>query len=163
MSNEKQEDGQSGGFHFGAIGGSVTQTAGGDIVGRDKITHYHELPHEKQLEVQSDLLLLRNQLKVLADMISADQLKTSTELADVRHEVSARLSELDKVDSALNSKAEDPSTERLDVGQYLNKATETLNRVSNITTATTSLASKIASIASQALPYIVSLKALLGL
>lgn len=156
----KDSSGQSGGFRFGRIGGDVNQKAGGDIVSGKKITHYHQLPTGQQNQAQSDLESLRDQFKSLADAVAADRATS----AQLRTEIATRLAELDEIKGVLTSKsATTAQAEKPDINGYLTKAGETLEKIGTITTATTSVAATIGSIANQTLPYLASLRGLLGL
>lgn len=152
----KDGSGQSGGFRFGRIGGDVKQKAGGDIVGGDKITHYNQLSAGQQNQAQF-------QFKALADAVAADRAASTQELTQLRTEIAVRLAELDQIKGALTSKsAATAPAQQPDINGYLTKAGETLEKIGTITTATTSVAATIGSIASQALPYLASLRGLLG-
>ncbi len=54
-----------GGFHFGNVGGSVSQSAGGDIVGRDKITTTIQgfASEEKKQQFHTEIEELREGLR----------------------------------------------------------------------------------------------------
>ena len=160
-------DGKSGGFHFGNVGRDVNIEAGGDIVGRDKVTTTHsgfDDQTQKQ-EFLNQLEELRSSLREIRAQLESDEQFDEDAKDQLVMEILQQVSDLKeaKQDADQLELGEAPPADKLQsVGQCLEKAGGLLDKIKGIGETATGIAQSVVPIVAKALPILASARHLMG-
>jgi hypothetical protein len=165
--NEKSK----GGFHFGNVGGSVSQTAGGDIVGRDKITTTTTTQigfagEEQKQQFHSEIEQFREALRAMKAEIEAsaslDQDKKDEVVSDILEQVKA-LKEVKEKTADIPTGKPAPAKIATEVEAALDRAGGIMDKLKDLATKTWEGAETVGKFVVKYGPLIASARHLFGL
>lgn len=169
MSDTNEKSG--GGFSFGNVGGSVSQTAGDDIVGRDKITTTTTTQigfagEEQKQQFHSEIEQLREALRAMKAEIEAsaslDQDKKDEVISDILEQVKA-LKEVKEKTAAVPTGKPAPAEIATKVEGALDRADGIVHKLQGLASKSAEVAETVGKFAMKCGPLILSARHLFGL
>ena len=160
-----------GGFHIGNIGGNLSQQAGGDIVGGDKVTTTTTMiPGFKQEEDKQQFLQEIEKLRAALRELQANMQASAALSQDDKDEIVAaimqRVNDLKKAGKEADSlpvAQEAPPDKRKSIEDYLQTTSTLLDKAKELGEKAADYATKLAPYIEKALPLLLSARRLFGL
>jgi hypothetical protein len=168
MADEQKH--QQGGFHFGKVGGKVAMTAGGDIVGGDKITtttiQKGFAAEEQKTQFQTQIDQLRDALRAFKMEIESHPALSSDQKEEIVSEVLQQVTALKQVkEKTAELPAGKPAP--ADVGSFveetLGRAGKIVEKFQSLAKSTGEVAAKVGEFGVKYAPLILSARHLFGL
>jgi hypothetical protein len=164
--------GEGGGFHFGNIGGNVSQSAGGDIVGGDKTTTTTTTiqkgfaDEEKKEQFHSEIEQLREGLRAMKAEIEAsvslDQDKKDEVISEILQQVKA-LKEMKEKTAAVPPGGPAPAKIVTEIEGTLDRAGGIVDKLQGLAGKAGDVAETVGKFAVKYGPLILSARHLFGL
>jgi hypothetical protein len=159
---------KGGGFHFGNIGGSVSQSAGGDIVGGDKVTTIQNgfAGEEQKQQFHSEIEQLREGLGAMKAEIEAsaslDQDKKDEVISEILQQVKA-LKEVKEKTAEVAPGKPVPAKIATEIEGALVRAGGIVDKLQSVASKTADVAETVGKFAIKYGPLILSARHLFGL
>jgi TolA-binding protein len=159
-----------GGFHFGNIGGNVSQNAGGDIVGGDKTTttttQIGFAGEEQKQQFHSEIEQLREALRAMQTEIetsaSLDQDQKDEVISEILQQVKALKEVKEKTAAVAPGKAA-PGDVATEIGGALDRAGGIVDKLQSLAGKAGDVAETVGKFAMRYGPLILSARHLFGL
>lgn len=159
-----------GGFHFGNVGGSVSQSAGGDIVGGDKTTTTTTTigfaGEEQKQQFHSEIEQLREALRAMKTEIEAsvslDQDKKDEVIAQILQQVK-ELKEVKEKTAEVPPGAPAPAKVATEIGGALDRASGIVDKLQGLAGKAGDVAETVSKFAMKYGPLVLSARHLFGL
>jgi hypothetical protein len=158
------------GFHFGNIGGNVNQSAGGDIVGRDKTTtsttQIGFAGEEQKQQFHSEIEQLREALRTMKTEIEAsaslDQDKKDEVISEILQQVKS-LKEVKEKTAELPAGGPAPAGVAAEIEGVLDRAGGIVDRLQSFAGKASDVAEIVGKFAMKYGPLVLSARHLFGL
>jgi hypothetical protein len=169
-STQNMSEKSGGGFHFGNVGGNVSQSAGGDIVGGDKTTttttQVGFADEEKKQQFHSEIEQLREALRAMKTEIEAsaslDQDKKDEVISEILAQVKALKEAKEKTAEVPPGKAAPPNV-ATEIKGTLDRAGGIVDKLQNLAGKAGDVAETVSKFAVKYGPLILSARHLFGL
>lgn len=160
----------SGGFHFGNVGGDVSQSAGGDIVGGDKttttMTQVGFADEEKKEQFHSEIEQLRETLRAMKTEIEAsaslDQDKKDEVISEILRQVK-ELKEVKEKTAAVPPGKPAPAKVATEIEATLERAGSIVDKLQTLAGTAGDVAETVGKFAMKYGPLVLSARHLFGL
>lgn len=167
---DEEQASQTGGFHFGKVGGDVKIDAGGDIVAGDKTTTttvhngFKEEKDKEEFARQIDTLRasLRQMKSQIEGLEGFDEDDRDQIVMAIMQQVTA-LKEVQEEASGVPAGTEAPKDKAEIVGDYLDKTATLMKKLQIMGEKTVEFAEKVAPVVAKSLPILASARHLFGL